>query len=78
MLNNVTLYFAIAALGVHLITDFRKLWYSLKLRHTKYHALEPCPRCEHMENLAQESWWQILAIVALIAHLTSDFLGWGI
>lgn len=82
MIAEATLYFAVVALGLHLLTDARKLVQGLRLSHrSKYHpprAVETyCPRCTEIGGLAKEAWWQVLAMVALVAHLSADFAGWG-
>lgn len=74
VIGEATLWFAVVALGLHLLTDARKLLSGLALRHRG----NPCPHCRAVSRVAKEAWWEALALSALVAHLASDLLGWGI
>jgi hypothetical protein len=69
------LLLALGFLFIHLLTDARRMVQVLRRRHSKYHGLDPCPRCEATSAGIKEAWWEVITFVALVGHLIFDYTG---
>ncbi len=70
---------ALAFLAIHLLTDARRMGQVLRLQHSrKGHKKSTdltCPRCEMVGAGVKEAWWEIATLVALVGHITFDYVG---
>ena len=69
----ITVALAIAFLAGHLVTDARRMIKVLRWGHTRYHDLNPCPRCKALGAGVKEAWWEIVTLAILIGHVVLDF-----
>ncbi len=75
---------AVVFLGLHLLTDARRLVQTLRQGHSrKAHKINltfrgkgpmPCPRCGATATTLKEAWWEVLTFVVLIGHITLDYI----
>ena len=79
MVSEVLVVLALVFLGLHLMTDARRMVQSLRTQHSRK-AHKPstpgllCPRCEATTNTLKEAWWEVLTFVVLIGHITLDYI----
>ena len=83
-ISEVLVILAIVFLGLHLLTDARRLVQVLRTRHSrKAHKINLtcrvkgpmlCPRCGATATTLKEAWWEVLTFVVLIAHITLDYI----
>ena len=77
--SEVLVILALVILGLHLLTDARRMIQVLRTRHSrKAHKLSTpglcCPRCGETSATLKEAWWEVLTFVVLIAHITLDYI----
>lgn len=82
-ISEVLVVLAVVFLGLHLLTDARRLVQVLRTKHArKEHKIqlampgEPnlCPRCGATAATLKEAWWEVLTFVVLIVHITLDYI----
>lgn len=78
----ITAILVIVVWMAHVAFDGYRMWRSLRfLRHVKYEALDnwQCERCKYIQDrldgMRHEAIWTAAAIIALIVHVTLDFVG---
>ena len=84
-ISEVLVVLALVFLGLHLLTDARRMVLVLRTQHSrKEHKIqlayplgeEPnlCPRCGAAASTLKEAWWEVLTFVALVGHITLDYI----
>lgn len=84
-ISEVLVVLALVFLGLHLLTDARRLVLTLLTQHSrKAHkvnlaapagtSLMPCPRCGVTKDTLKEAWWEVLTFMVLIGHITLDYI----
>ncbi len=83
MVSDILIVLALVFLGLHLLTDARRLAQVLKIQHDrKVHRLNlvlpsmpmPCSRCGAWDASLKEAWWEVLTFVVLVGHITLDYI----
>ena len=82
-LSDILVVLALVFLGLHLLTDARRMVQMLKAQHSRSaHRMNlvlpepvvPCSRCDAVGVSVREAWWEILTFVALVGHITLDYI----
>jgi hypothetical protein len=82
MIGDALVVLALVFLGLHLLTDARRMVQVLFTRHRRPSSQHPrwpyreapCERCEETSDTLKEAWWEVLTFVVLIAHITLDYV----
>jgi len=70
--SEVLVVLAIVFLGLHLMTDARRMVLVLLRGHTL--APLSCPRCGAVADTLKEAWWEVLTFIVLVGHITLDYI----
>ena len=83
-ISDVLVILALVFLGLHLLTDARRMVQVLRTQHSRkehkiqlaYPLGEPnlCPRCGAAAATLKEAWWEVLTFIVLIGHITLDYI----
>lgn len=84
-ISDILVVLALVFLGLHLLTDARRLVQVLRTQHSrKAHKINliapigqplmPCPRCGATADTLKEAWWEVLTFIALVGHITLDYI----
>lgn len=83
MLSETLVILALVFLGLHLLTDARRLVQVILTQHSRAAHRQQltltkgptvCPRCLGVDNTLKEAWWEVLTFIVLIAHITLDYI----
>lgn len=83
MVSDVLVVLAVVFLGLHLLTDARRMMQVLRTQHSrKAHKINlaaadnlmRCPRCGATADTLKEAWWEVLTFVVLLGHITLDYI----
>lgn len=78
-ISEVLVVLALVFLGLHLLTDARRMVQTLRTQHFRK-AHKPsgaglrCPRCGETRDTLKEAWWEVLTFIALGGHITLDYI----